>query len=107
MYAHRLVAFLKFGAIPKGMFVCHTCDNPPCVNPDHLFLGTRQDNMRDATAKKRIGIYTNPQQYYFLKLTPELVKEIRTSEESGRAIAKRLGLSQSHVSRIRKGLAWR
>tara|TARA_B100001057_G_scaffold501139_1_gene621004 strand:- start:2595 stop:2969 length:375 start_codon:yes stop_codon:yes gene_type:complete len=51
--AHRIVYELIYGAIPPNMYVCHTCDNPPCCNPDHLFLGTQQDNMKDRKQKNR------------------------------------------------------
>lgn len=51
--AHRVAMFLTNGPIPPGMFVCHHCDNPPCCNPAHLFIGTVTDNMRDCAAKGR------------------------------------------------------
>jgi hypothetical protein len=51
--ATRIAVLLSGRDIPAGMIVCHTCDNPPCVNPDHLFVGTYSDNMRDMLAKGR------------------------------------------------------
>jgi len=53
--AHRVAKTLESGPIPHGMFVCHHCDNPPCCNPDHLFIGTNTDNVRDAKSKGRLA----------------------------------------------------
>lgn len=110
--AHRLAWHVVNGPIPAGLFVLHTCDNPPCVRPDHLFLGTHVDNMRDSAAKGR-----NASQRYpglragaragNAKLTQANVQEIRSSTSSHTDLAHQFGICAEHVRRIRRGQRWR
>lgn len=107
---HRLSWLLLFGYIPNGMYVCHKCDNPPCVNPSHLFLGTARDNALDRDAKGRRGRGAPRKGYRrvgFGKLSDEDVRDIRGMCARGmmhRDIAARFGIAASTVSKIRNGL---
>ncbi len=107
--AHRASWAIANGPIPAGMFVCHHCDNPPCVNPGHLFVGTSADNMRDMASKGRSSCHVgerNPK----AKLTADDVIDIRRRSNDGEthvSIAKLFGISDAQVCTIVKRKAWR
>lgn len=109
-YAHRVAWTLTRGSIPDDLHCCHSCDNKVCVNPRHLFLGTREDNMQDASRKGRMNTPRNGGvNNGRAKLTEEEVKEIRELVASGmtqQVIADAYGVCQGRVSRIHLGLAW-
>lgn len=106
--AHRVAWQLSHGAIPEGLRVCHTCDNPPCVRPDHLFLGTDADNMRDKTAKGRARWHRGSANS-MAKLTEALVQTIRAEAAAGvtyRAIARVHGIHFTTVGGIVRRQIW-
>ena len=115
--AHRL-SYRAFVGEPGGMHVLHTCDMPSCVNPDHLFKGTHGDNMRDMFRKGRANRATgdrNGGRKHPPKgelnghaiLTAKLVEQIRAASGLQREIAARFNITQGHVSRIKRGAAWK
>jgi len=106
--AHRVAWELINGPIPKGIWVLHHCDNPGCVNPAHLFLGTHQDNMADMDAKGRrwMGPMNRGERNGNANLREITVRTIRIAAGTQREIAKRFNTSQSRVSEIRTGKAW-
>ncbi len=104
--AHRAMWEFKRGPIPPGMKVCHHCDNPPCCNVDHLFLGTDADNMADMVAKGRSAKGPSKSN---TKLTAASVIAIRqrlADGETHRVIAAAFGISPMHVSGIKCGRSW-
>ena len=110
-FAHRVSWRLTNGEIPPLTDVCHHCDNPPCVRPDHLFLGSRKANMRDAAAKNRLSRATGKARAAnnHAKLTEEAVAAIRQALSDGMAqtkVAAQFGIGQSQVSRIARNVHW-
>lgn len=107
--AHRAAYELFVGPIPVGMWVLHRCDNPPCVNPHHLFLGTNTDNVHDMIAK---GRNRTGESHTNAKLTESDVNEIRRIYERGdmergaRPLARKYGVSSTAISNIVQGRVW-
>ena len=117
--AHQISWILNNGDIPDGLFVCHHCDNPGCVNPKHLWLGTNRDNILDAKRKGRLKrenplCGTDHSQYgtkhWANKLTEDNVREIRKLCKGGkhtfREIGKMFGVTQGLINNIKHGRKW-
>ncbi len=107
--AHRLSYELSVGPVPDGQCVLHRCDNPPCVNPAHLFLGTRADNNADRVSKGREANHKGENNGR-AKLTQELarlVRKMRSGGASQQSIADVVGVAQTTVSRILRGELWK
>lgn len=104
--AHRASWMLHRGPIPEGKLVCHHCDVPGCVNPDHLFVGTDGDNAADRSIKFRSYSSTEPRGR-IRKLTEDDVRRIRTSKRSCGQIAREIGVHPNTISKVRRGIAWK
>lgn len=109
--AHRLSWEIHFGPIPEGMSVCHHCDTPPCVRPDHLFLGTALDNAHDKMRKGRLRVgNVRGEQNGAALLTEDQVREIRYAAAAGVKqvrLAETYGVSQMAVSQVVRRVTWR
>jgi hypothetical protein len=104
-YVHREAFKLRHGSIPEGKFILHSCDNPPCCNPDHLRAGTQAENVQDRKDRGR----RTYDPYAASKLTPADVRTIRVLHEGGMsqsAIGRQIGVSQGSVSKIVRRLAF-
>ena len=105
--AHRF-SYLIHKGDPKALFVCHRCDNPSCVNPDHLWLGTHQDNMDDMFQKNRQRYIAHPGSNNGRAiLTEKDVLEIRTSTQSNETLAKIYNMSKQTISDIKRRRTWK
>ncbi len=106
--AHRVSWELHFGPIPEGLMICHKCDNPPCTNPEHLFLGTMGDNMRDMSRKGRAGRVFGPDNRRS-RLTANAAMEIYRRAASGEQMKKlsaEFGVTPPAVRDIVRGITW-
>jgi len=94
----------KFGITSKELFICHKCDNPFCINPDHLFLGTLQENKRDEVNKNRQAKGEKNGNH---KLSQEQAMEIFNSKERTSILAKKYCVCKDIIKRIRNGRIWK
>lgn len=104
--AHRVSYEIHRGPIPEGMFVCHHCDNPGCVNPDHLFIGTPADNTADMDAKGRRSRRPGEANSNS-KLNETDIIAIRTAKGiTQQKLAEQYGVGSQQISNIRRGISW-
>ena len=103
--AHRMAYILEVGEIPEGHEVCHSCDNPSCVNPAHLFVGTSQENSDDMKRKDR---QARGEGHGGAKLTPDDVRAIREDTETSHAeLGRRYGIMHTAIYKIRERKTWK
>lgn len=102
--AHRASYEFYKGPVPAGAVVRHSCDNPFCINPDHLLIGSALDNVHDALDR---GRFVSGNTHPIAKLTVEAVKEIRSSTLSDAKLAKKFGVSAAAIGYARRGESWR
>lgn len=104
-HAHRLSYEFLVAPIPEGLCIMHRCDNPCCINPDHLTPGTKADNARDKVMKGRQRRHhgdNNPN----ARLTADAVRAIRESKEMGITLASLYGVTPTSISDARRGKTW-
>lgn len=102
LYAHRIAWLLTHGASAGELKVCHRCDNPPCVNPNHLFLGTQADNLDDARQKGRLD-ETRPRTFRLTLAQRLAIQAAPRGYGSGVALARQFGVSETTIHLIRIG----
>lgn len=124
--AHRAVWECVRGQIPAGALLCHHCDNPTCVNPNHLYVGTPLTNGRDMSVRKRTWAHRDPERAKRVgvefgkrntwsrgdanpkaKLTPEQVISIRTDSRPTKELVAQYGVHRTAIQRIRSGKQWK
>jgi len=106
--AHHWSYEFAYGPVPKGFWVLHHCDNPKCVRPSHLYVGTRDDNAKDAVRRNRTA---RGERHGMAKLTRDNVQEIRKLYRTGRytqrKLAEMFGVTQCPITRVLNHTGWR
>lgn len=102
--ANRISYFLAHGQLPADLVVMHSCDNPACVNPAHLSLGTHADNIAERNAK---GRQMRGSRQHLAKLNDEAVAKILVDNRPGPAVARDYGVNRSVINSIRRGVLWK
>lgn len=106
--AHRIAYELTYGPVPANLYICHHCDNPPCVRPDHLFVGSQADNVADCIDKDR---FVSGERNGMAKLTEADVRAIRERYQQGgvthQQLANELGVTKTLVGLIVRGKVWK
>lgn len=101
---HRFIWEQCFGEIPEGMVVMHKCDNKKCINPEHLKLGTQQENMKDMVEKDRS---MKGEKNYSSKLTDEQIRAIRADNRTLKEIAEEYGVGKGTIGDIKNRKCWK
>jgi hypothetical protein len=105
--AHRASWVIHFGDIPEGMYVCHRCDNPPCVNPAHLFLGSPLDNQTDRIAKGRGAAGEQNPAHKLCRSQVNEIRELHRMGLRGNKLAERYSVSTDTISSIVNYHTWK
>lgn len=109
-YAHRVAFLLDVGVDPGALGMCHRCDNPPCCNPAHLFLGTQAENTRDMVAKGRARGGAAGERHHSAKLNDQVVLVMRSHRANGGStgtLARLFGVSLAVAKAVCAGRTWR
>lgn len=108
LLAHRLSYEQKYGSIPDGKILCHKCDNPQCVNPDHMFVGTQADNIADMEHKGRARkVGRAGSKHSMAVLSEAQARKIKFGQEPASKMADRYGVTTTTIYEIRTGKTWK
>jgi len=102
-YVHHIADFMARGKAPPNTVRLHSCDNPNCINPEHIKRGTHADNVADKVAKSR---HMHGETHYRAKLTEEQAREIKYAEGTYAELGRKYGISRGGIHNIKSGISW-
>ena len=104
--AHRVSYWLSNGPIPDGLLICHHCDNPGCVRPEHLFAATQKQNVRDAITKGRMAYGERHPRGRLNEVAVRVIRYFR-GKKTQEELARAFGVSQPMISWVQRGICWK